>query len=726
MAEHLQKLFSSADRIESGYNLPEVPPTGSLVVTIQEGIAFIGGRQVGRTGDGNTSLTLTPSATNYVYVRNNSGTGAVEFNTTGVLPANSLLLWTVTTSATQVTAKTDNRDYTIDLGAPLRVSSLALDGATPTITGGSSISLVANQPYVRLEDTNAGGIIARIYSRDGFFKITNDAASVEALKLNITKTVVFVDSFATSGAFSITLTSTGVTNVTLPTTGTLATLAGTETFTNKTLTSPIIANIAPGANFTLTQNAVAVITSVNMGAVANTLYVSAGNVGIGGTPQSNQRLQVAGIISATSWNKSEAIAIVPTLEGEANNSSMFGLSITPTFAKAAWTSLDARGLVIDGAAWNVTGTGTIANAYGLHITAPTIGTNNYALYVASGTSYLNGNVGIGTNAPNFGGWNNALTGHHATGSFGFEVSSSRTDADGALIGGFRGHFQTNSVSHKEIAGIDFLTDGATINQRGGAIVFKTKANGSTTFSTKMWLLGAGNLGLGVSPIARLHVKASSAAFGGGLRVERSATSDYWEWVPEASTITLGYNGASVLLVTTGGDLQWKSGTSFNGTIAHAITADRTYTFPDKSGTVAMLDDATGVFIMGRTSQPAVGVAQGGTTYMSLMPVSGGMFDASESNVEARVPSDITVTRLTINTVLNNVDNSSTVVLRKNGVDTAITISIPAGVPGEGNFTATGSVSFARGDRISVKMTVGAGVGGDVVSVSDIGVRATAT
>ena len=42
----------------------------------------------------------------------------------------------------------------------------------------------------------------------------------------------------TSGAFATTLTTTAATNVTLPSTGTLATLDGTETLTNKTLTSP--------------------------------------------------------------------------------------------------------------------------------------------------------------------------------------------------------------------------------------------------------------------------------------------------------------------------------------------------------------------------------------------------------------------------------------------------------------------------------------------------------
>jgi hypothetical protein len=45
-----------------------------------------------------------------------------------------------------------------------------------------------------------------------------------------------------SGNFAYTRTLTGVTNVTFPTTGTLATLAGTETLTGKTLTSPTITN----------------------------------------------------------------------------------------------------------------------------------------------------------------------------------------------------------------------------------------------------------------------------------------------------------------------------------------------------------------------------------------------------------------------------------------------------------------------------------------------------
>ena len=57
---------------------------------------------------------------------------------------------------------------------------------------------------------------------------------------NGSNTITLGGNLTTSGAFTTTLTVSANTNVTLPSTGTLVTLTGTETLTGKTLTSPTI------------------------------------------------------------------------------------------------------------------------------------------------------------------------------------------------------------------------------------------------------------------------------------------------------------------------------------------------------------------------------------------------------------------------------------------------------------------------------------------------------
>ena len=113
---------------------------------------------------------------------------------------------------------------------------------------------------------------------------------------NSGKTITLGGNLTTSGAHATTLTTTGTTSVTLPTTGTLATLAGTETFTNKTLTSPVIngatinsSNIGAttagtGAFTTLTASGATTFTSATASSSSTTgAVVVTGGVGVGGS-----------------------------------------------------------------------------------------------------------------------------------------------------------------------------------------------------------------------------------------------------------------------------------------------------------------------------------------------------------------------------------------------------------------------------------------------------------
>jgi hypothetical protein len=106
---------------------------------------------------------------------------------------------------------------------------------------------------------------------------------------NSGKTITLGGNLTTSGGHATTLTTTGTTSVTLPTTGTLATLAGTESLSNKTITASSFSGTTLAASgavtFTSTTDASAIGTAavVLSGglSVAKTIYVGTNITGAG-------------------------------------------------------------------------------------------------------------------------------------------------------------------------------------------------------------------------------------------------------------------------------------------------------------------------------------------------------------------------------------------------------------------------------------------------------------
>jgi hypothetical protein len=120
---------------------------------------------------------------------------------------------------------------------------------------------------------------------------------------NGSKTITLGGNFVTDGAHALTLTLTGATSVTVPTTGTLATLAGTETFTNKTLTTPTIAGGALSGTFSGAHTNSGIVTFSSATASSSTstgaVVISAGGLGVAGAIFVGTNITGAGAATST-------------------------------------------------------------------------------------------------------------------------------------------------------------------------------------------------------------------------------------------------------------------------------------------------------------------------------------------------------------------------------------------------------------------------------------------
>ena len=200
------------------------------------------------TGDGAVTLTNTIGSASGNNIGSTTGQYMV-IRVTGTL-----------TTAKIITAPSRSKLYMVDNSATGSTVSFIRAGQTPAVSiavGEKAFVYYNGTDYVKVASSVADGVTTIDFGSTGLTPNTATSGAVTVagtlapanggtgVSNNAAMTVTG------SGNFAYTRTLTGATNVTFPTTGTLSTLAGSETLTNKTLTTPIISTISNTGTLTL-------------------------------------------------------------------------------------------------------------------------------------------------------------------------------------------------------------------------------------------------------------------------------------------------------------------------------------------------------------------------------------------------------------------------------------------------------------------------------------------
>jgi hypothetical protein len=315
---------------------------GSRTVTMGGNLSFGGAF----TTTGSTGL-LTQSYTGSPTVAFGAG-GTVTYT------SNNLSVFAATTSAQLAGVISDETGS----GALVFGTSPAI--GTPTITGGTH--------------TSATGLSVRSTGTAQDIAIASNEATLTATRtLNLilnngTRNLNLAGDLTNAGGFALTFTLTGATNVTPPTSGTLATLAGSETLTNKTIN---------GSNNTLTVLAasqlsgIAPIANGGTGVTSGTYFV-AGCARTVNLNSANTDFSFTATVPTTNWrvleirvNNTGTTASITTatlgvFTAAAGGGTALAVNqgLTALTATGAGNSGNSMALIADVTPWRTTGGGT--------------------------------------------------------------------------------------------------------------------------------------------------------------------------------------------------------------------------------------------------------------------------------------------------------------------------------------------------------------------------------
>jgi hypothetical protein len=239
-----------------------------------------------------------------------SNTANITAEITRATNAENALSTRITSNTTSITANT------ADILLRATIASPVLTGTpkAPTAASTSNDEQIATTAFVasRISDAATPDATATI---KGKLQLTGDlGGSAESPLVNKIggKAIVLGGALTTAGNYTTTITATDNTNITLPTSGTIATLSGTESLTNKTIN---------GVRPTALANGFTIAGGTN----TNTTLTVVGDVTVGGVNSGDQLITLTGDVSgsgtgtfATTTNSvggisSSTIGTLPTL-----------------------------------------------------------------------------------------------------------------------------------------------------------------------------------------------------------------------------------------------------------------------------------------------------------------------------------------------------------------------------------------------------------------------------
>lgn len=183
---------------------------------------------------------------------------------------------------------------------------------------------------------------------------TNSSMQLSTIAANFTGTFQLNGKTLTIGSNSLTFTTSGVTSLALPTSGTLVTLSGSEILSNKTLTAPIIATIVNTGTLTLPTSTDTLIGKATTDTLTNKTFDTAGTGNV---------FKVNGTqISAKTGTGSVVLATSPTITSPTLTTPVLGVATATSINKVALTT-PATGstlTIADGKTLTVSNSATIS------------------------------------------------------------------------------------------------------------------------------------------------------------------------------------------------------------------------------------------------------------------------------------------------------------------------------------------------------------------------------